>query len=622
MSREVIKGSQFAKANVIKSDFAELSKEQLQQLQELYEGAAAKLRQGELLSGVVISSDSNGVLVDVNYKSNGLIPRYEFTEAELKELKPGSPIEVILDELENAEGAVALSYEKARALKAWDRIIGFHNEGKAIQGVVTHTVKGGLSVDIGIPAFLPGSQVDIQRVVDFEQYVGRTITAEILKINKKRGNVIISRRKHLSEQRAEQRREAMQTLTENQIIQGQVKNITNYGVFIDIGGIDGLLHITDMTWGRISHPSEIVKIGETITVKVISIDKDNGKISLGIKQLNNNPWESIEQTIQEGKTIKGRVSSITDYGMFIEVQGGVEGLIHISEISWTERISDLNKYYRVNDVIEAKVVSIDKDNRRMSLSIKQLSPNPWEKIKERFKEGDRIKGKVTNITDFGIFIQLLPGIDGLAHISDLSWTEHIEHPSNLCKIGDELEAVILNVEEDSKKISLGIKQLSNDPWEKVETDFPVGTIFKGKAVKVANFGTFVKLPNGIEALVPNNEKDAAGKTVENKIEVGSEAEYRVASINKEERKINLSTQLEMTTEQPKVAKKVSAPKKAVSSKDKAEEKTATVKTERSSRSASRSNDRSERHETSSRIKSTLQMELERIQKENKENKEK
>ena len=608
MSKELIRPEQFSKAAVTKSDFAELSPAQLQELQELYEGAAAKLRQGELLSGVVIASDSNGVLVDVNYKSNGLISRYEFTDAELKELKPGSPIEVILDELENIDGVVALSYEKARALKAWDKIICLHNEGKPIQGLVTHTVKGGLSVDIGIPAFLPGSQVDIQRVVDFEQYVGRTITAEILKINKKRGNVIISRRKYLSEQRAEQRREAMQTLTENQIIQGQVKNITNYGVFIDIGGIDGLLHITDMTWGRVAHPSEVVKIGETITVKVISIDKDNGKISLGIKQLSDNPWENIEKTIQEGKTIQGRVSSITDYGMFVEVQGGVEGLIHISEISWTERISDLNKYYRVNEMVNAKVVSIDKDNRRMSLSIKQLSANPWEKIKEKFKEGDKIKGKVTNITDFGIFIQLMPGIDGLAHISDLSWTEHIEHPSNLCKIGDELDALILNVDEDSKKISLGIKQLSKDPWEKVDTQFPVGTVFSGKAVKAASFGIFVKIPNGIEALIPNSEKDASGKIIENKVEVGSEGQYRIVSINKEERKINLSSQLEVAPE-PAAAPKKAAPKKAVS-----KAKTADDKAGKSDRT-----ERAERRETSSgsSIKSTLQMELERIQKENK-----
>jgi len=605
MSKEFIKPEQFGRVIVAKSDFAELSAEQLQELRELYEGAAAKLRQGELLEGVVVANDTNGVLVDVNYKSNGIIPRFEFTEAELKELVPGAKIEVILDELENADGAVLLSYEKAKALKAWDKIIGFYNERKPIQGVVTHTVKGGLSVDIGIPAFLPGSQVDIQRVTDFEHFVGQTITTEILKINKKRGNVIISRRKYLSEQRAEQRREAMQTLTEGQIIQGQVKNITNYGVFIDIGGIDGLLHITDMTWGRISHPSEVVKIGETITVKVISIDKDNGKISLGIKQLSENPWETIEKTVQEGKVVQGRVSSITDYGMFVEVQGGVEGLIHISEISWTERISDLHKYYQVGNVVDAKVVSIDKDNRRMSLSIKQLSANPWEKIKEKFKVGDRIKGRITNITDFGIFIQLMPGIDGLAHISDLSWTEHIDHPSNLYKTGDEIQALILNIDEDSKKISLGIKQLSQDPWENIETKYPVGTIFKGRAVKNTNFGTFIKLPNGVEGLLPTAEKDANGKVVENKVEVGSEPEVRIATINKEDRKINLSSQLEpSTTVEAKPAPKRSAPAQT----KKGSEKTEARAPRQSSSSSSSSN-----------MKSSLQLELERIQKENKGN---
>ncbi len=592
MSKEVIKSSQFARANVLKDDFAQLSAEQLQELQALYDGAAARLRTGELLQGVVISVDSNGVLVDVDYKSNGMISRYEFTESELKELKPGSPIEVILDQLEDLAGAVTLSYEKAKALKAWDRIIALHNDGKPIQGLVTHTVKGGLSVDIGIPAFLPGSQVDIQRVTDFEHFVGQTVTMEILKINKKRGNVIVSRRKYLSEQRAEQRREAMQVLADGQIIQGQVKNITNYGVFIDIGGIDGLLHITDMTWGRIAHPSEMVKIGDTITVKVITIDKDNSKISLGMKQLTDNPWANIETIVQEGKVIKGRVSSITDYGMFIEVKGGVEGLIHISEISWTERISDLNKYYKVGDEVEAKVVSVDKENRRMSLSIKQLSGNPWETIKEKFKEGDKIAGKVTNVTDFGVFIQLMPGIDGLAHISDLSWTEHIEHPRNLYGVGDSVNAIILSIDETAKKISLGVKQLLEDPWSKVEADFPVGTIFTGKAVKVANFGTFIKLPNGIEALVPTTEKGPEGKVIENSLEVGKEYQFRIVSVNREERKINLSSQLEVVEVKPapkRVAPKKTEPKQAAAP----------------------------RKEAASTMKSTLQMELERLQKESK-----
>lgn len=595
MSKEVIRSEQFGRVNTPKDDFAQLSDAQIAELQELYDGATSKLKPGELLKGVVVSTDSNGVLVDVDYKSNGLISRYEFSENELKELKPGSKVEVILDQLEDADGVVLLSYEKAKALKAWDKITNLFNDGKPIQGVVTHTVKGGLSVDIGIPAFLPGSQVDIQRVVDFEQYVGQTVTADILKINRKRGNVIISRRKHLSEQRAEQRREAMQTLAQDQIIQGQVKNITNYGVFIDIGGIDGLLHITDMTWGRISHPSEMVKIGDTITVKVITIDKDNSKISLGMKQLSDNPWDNIEKTIKEGSDIKGRISSITDYGMFIEVQGGVEGLIHISEVSWTERISDLNKHYSVGDKVDAKVVSVDKDNRRMSLSIKQLASNPWETIKEKFSEGEKIKGKVTNITDFGVFIQLMPGIDGLAHISDLSWTEHIEHPRNLYSIEDPLEAIILGIDEDNKKISLGIKQLDKDPWENVEAELPVGTIFKGKAVKTANFGTFIKLPNGIEALVPSTEKGPNG-TIENSFEVGNEYEFRIASINKEERKINLSSQLDATIVPKQTA---AAPKKA-----------APKKTERK--------EAAPRREAPSTMKSALQLELEKLQKANKD----
>ena len=595
MSKEVIRSEQFGRVNTPKDDFAQLSDSQIAELQELYDGATSKLKPGELLKGVVVSTDSNGVLVDVDYKSNGLISRYEFSEGELKELKPGSQVEVILDQLEDADGVVLLSYEKAKALKAWDKITNLFNDGKPIQGVVTHTVKGGLSVDIGIPAFLPGSQVDIQRVVDFEQYVGQTVTADILKINRKRGNVIISRRKHLSEQRAEQRREAMQTLAQDQIIQGQVKNITNYGVFIDIGGIDGLLHITDMTWGRISHPSEMVKIGDTITVKVITIDKDNSKISLGMKQLSDNPWDNIEKTVKEGSDIKGKISSITDYGMFIEVQGGVEGLIHISEVSWTERISDLNKHYTPGDIVDAKVVSVDKDNRRMSLSIKQLASNPWETIKEKFSEGEKIKGKVTNITDFGVFIQLMPGIDGLAHISDLSWTEHIEHPKNLYSIEDPLEAIILGIDEDNKKISLGIKQLDKDPWENVEAELPVGTIFKGKAVKTANFGTFIKLPNGIEALVPSTEKGPNG-TIENSFEVGNEYEFRISSINKEERKINLSSQLDATTV-PKQA--AAAPKKA-----------APKKTERK--------EAAPRREAPSTMKSALQLELEKLQKANKD----
>jgi small subunit ribosomal protein S1 len=298
---------------------------------------------------------------------------------------------------------------------------------------VTHKVKGGLSVDIGIPAFLPGSQIDLQRVTDFDQYVGQTVTANIIKVNKKRGNVIISRRKFMHEQRADSRKKILEKLNVGETIQGIVKNITNYGAFIDIGGVDGLLHITDMTWGRIAHPSELLRLGETITVKVLSFDKDNEKISLGLKQLTGNPWSQLAATITVGSKIKGSISSITDYGLFVEVEKGVEGLVHISEISWTDRISNLADKYKVGQEIEALVVSLDKDNRRMSLSVKQLEKNPWDAIKEQFNIGDKVKGIISNITDFGIFVQLLPGVDGLVHISDLSWTEHIDHPADLQK---------------------------------------------------------------------------------------------------------------------------------------------------------------------------------------------
>ena len=543
MSKEFIRPEQFAKADVQQEDLVlELSPEQQQELEALYEGTLGSLNPGKLVTGKVVRADSDGVLVDIQYKSEGLIPRYEFNDQELKKFKAGDDIEVILDELESVDGNVVLSYEKAKALKAWSEIIKLFEEDKPVQGVVTHKVKGGLSVDIGIPAFLPGSQIDLQRVTNFDQYVGQTITANIIKINQKRGNVIISRRKHLSEQRSEARKQILDTLSEGQVLQGVVKNITNYGVFIDIGGVDGLLHITDMTWGRISHPSELVRIGDTITVKVLSFDKDNEKISLGLKQLEDNPWQQLGEDVKPGARIKGKISSITDYGLFVEVAKGIEGLAHISEISWTDRINDLNKQFKVGDEIEVLVVSLDKENRRMSLSVKQLEKNPWEAISEKFNVGDKIKGKISNITDFGIFVQLIPGIDGLVHISDLSWTEHVEHPADMFKKGDEVEAVILGIDKENKKVSLGIKQLTEDPWNTIEEQYPVGKIVEGEVSKITNFGAFVKLPTGIEGLVHISEFD--GQNIEDVLKVGQKQQFRVIHTNKAEHKIGLSPKLE------------------------------------------------------------------------------
>ncbi|HTM06677.1 MAG TPA: S1 RNA-binding domain-containing protein, partial [Patescibacteria group bacterium] len=351
--------------------------------------------------------------------------------------------------------------------------------------------------------------------------------------------------KYLNDQRSEVRKQILDTLKQGQIIQGVVKNITNYGVFVDIGGVDGLLHITDMTWGRIAHPTELVKIGDVISVKVLSFDETNQKISLGLKQLSANPWEQIAQSLKVGDKLKGRISSITDYGLFVEVAKDIEGLIHISEISWTDRIADLKDRYHVGDTIEALVVSLDIENRRMSLSIKRLEKNPWKVVGEQFTAGQKVKGKITNITDFGIFVELLPGIDGLVHISDLSWTEHIQHPSDRYSIGQEVEAVVLGVDIDNKKVSLGVKQLIEDPWSMVEKQYTAGTIVEGKVSKIANFGAFIRLPSGIEGLIHNTTlTQDEGKKAEQFFKIGDTRQFRVININKEEHKLGLSTSLE------------------------------------------------------------------------------
>ena len=603
MSKEFIKPKQFARADVVSTDQGfTLSAEQLKDMQELYDGTVGKFSTGQLITGKILEVDGSGVLVDIDYKSNGFIPSYEFPEHELKALQVGSDIEVMIDEIENVNGDVVLSYEQAKAVKAWDRIAKLQEAGLPVEGMVLHKVKGGLSVDVGIPAFLPGSQVDLHRVTDFDQYVGQMVTAEIIKINKKRGNIIISRRKFLAERRDESRKVVLGSLEVGKVIEGVVKNITNYGVFIDVGGVDGLLHITDMTWGRISHPSEIVKIGETIKVKVLSIDKENFKVSLGMKQMDQNPWQSLDAAVQVGSRVKGKVASITDYGVFVEIQKGVEGLIHISEISWTDRISNLQDRFTVGQEVEALVVSLDVDNRRMSLSIKQLEKNPWTAVGEDFKAGQTIKGVISNVTDFGIFVQLMPGVDGLVHVSDLSWTEHIEHPGDLYKRGDKIEAVIISIDEDSKKVALGIKQLKQDPWKTVETDFPVESIVKGTVTKITNYGAFVKLSTGIEGLIYNSE------LVEQKdepVKAGQERELRVINASAEERKLGLSLALEAK----KVEKKeVAAPAAATSAPTLAPKKkaatTAAPKKESQSSASLHTNE-------GSKAKSAFQLELER-----------
>lgn len=523
----------------------EISDAQKQELDALYDDISGKFEIGKVVKGKVLSREGSGVLVSIEYKSDGLVPNYEFSDYELKKLASGVEIDVLLDRLEDENGIVVLSYQKAKALKAWDKISELAAAEEPVRGVVTHKVKGGLSVDVGIPAFLPGSQIDVQRVTDFDQFVGQEVVCKILKVNKKRGNVIISRRKYIEEQRSEDKKKALETITEEQVLQGIVKNITSYGVFVDVGGIDGLLHITDMSWGRIAHPSELVSIGDTITVKVISFDKMHEKISLGMKQLTPNPWEHVDEKYPVGNKITGKVSSITDYGLFIEVEKGVEGLVHISEISWTERINNLGKHFAVADSVEALVVALDKENRRMSLSVKQLSEDPWKAVSERFKIGDKINGTISNITDFGLFVQLMEGVDGLVHISDLSWTDHVSHPGERYKKGDGVEAVILSIDPDNRKVSLGIKQLDKDPWSNVAEEYAIGSVVQGTISKITNFGAFVKLPSGIEGLVHISElSDKEVEKVEDILKIGESKEFRVIKVSPDERKLGLSLRSE------------------------------------------------------------------------------
>lgn len=554
MSKKVLSAQQFSRVSPLATDGGiTLTPQQEQELASLYEGALGNYKQGSLAEGKVVAVTSDGVLVDIGFKSDGTIPLYEFSEEDIKKIAVGTPIEVIIEDLEDANGVVVLSFEKAKAARAWSTIMKLFEENKPVEGIVTHKVKGGLNVDIsGVPAFLPGSQVDVQRVADFDTYLKQSVTAYIIKVNPKRGNVIISRRKYLSEQRADARKKVMDTIHVGDVIQGVVKNITNYGAFVDIGGVDGLLHITDMAWTRIAHPSEMLKIGDTISVKVLTLDPVNEKISLGIKQLAGNPWEQLSRDISIGSTVKGTISSIADYGLFVTVAKGVEGLIHISEVSWTERISDLHKYYKVGDTIEARVVSLDTENRRMSLSVKQLGKNPWDVIAETLKVGQVISGSVSNVVDFGIFVQVAPGIDGLVHVADFSWTEHVKHPADVYKKGDMVQAVVTDINTQKKKISLSIKQLQQNPWDTIEERYAIGAIVEGEITKITDFGAFVRLPDGIEGLVHVSELvNEQGENVQGQLAVGQRVKLRVLKVSREEQKLGLSMRLDGTRDVPK-----------------------------------------------------------------------
>jgi small subunit ribosomal protein S1 len=518
----------------------------------MYEDSFGQFKEGEVVTGVITAVDKDLVLVDIGYKSEGQIRINEFrAEDGTITAKVGDRVEVMVEWWDDEDERVILSKEKAANIKVWDNIKKCHDEDGTIRGVITSRVKGGFSVDIGVPAFLPGSQADLRPIRNLDDMVGKTYDFKILKYNRKRSNIVLSRRVLLEKERESKRAATLSSIHEGKVLTGIVKNITEYGVFVDLGGVDGLLHITDISWGRVKHPSDLFKIGDQITVKVLNLDLEKERVSLGMKQLAADPWSVASQKYPVGSRVTGRVVSLTDYGAFVELEEGIEGLIHVSEMSWTRKVRHPSKVVSIGEEVDAVVLDIKPDARRISLGMKQVAPNPWDVIAEKYPEGTTIEGKIKNITDFGIFIGIDEGIDGLVHISDLSWTNRIKHPSELYKKGDVVQAIVLDIEKDNERFSLGIKQLQEDPWKTVGARYRVGSEITGTITNVTDFGVFVELEEGIEGLVHVSEISKEKiKTPVGKFNVGDVITAKVMTINSDERRIGLSIKrLEMDHEQ-------------------------------------------------------------------------
>ena len=503
------------------------------------EGSIASMEVGQILKGAIVELTPDFVIVDVGLKSEGLIPVNEF--ADPSELTLGSEIEVYLDRTEGDDGQIVLSREKARRQRQWEYILEHCEEGSIVNGKVIRKVKGGLMVDIGMEAFLPGSQIDNKRIKNIDEYLDKTFDFKILKINVERKNIVVSRRELLEEERSSKKAELLEEIQEGELRKGTVKNITDFGVFLDLDGIDGLLHITDMTWKRIKHPSEMVQLNDVLEVVILHIDKEKGRVALGLKQKEANPWEEIEKKYPPGTHITGKIVNLVPYGAFIEIEPGIEGLIHVSEMSWVKNVTDPSEIVNKGDDLEAVVLSVQKEDGKISLGIKQTEKNPWEDVEQKYPVGSTVNAEIRNLTNYGAFVELEPGIDGLIHISDLSWIKKVSHPSEVLKKGDSIEAVILSVDKESKKITLGIKQLSNNPWESIEKTLPIGSIVKGIVTKLTAFGAFIQLENGIEGLVHVTElSDQAFGKVEEVVNVGDEVTAKVIKLDPEHKKISLS----------------------------------------------------------------------------------
>ena len=497
--------------------------------------------EGEIVSGTVVHVGRDAVVVDIGGKSEGVIPLREFSgpTGEVT-VKAGDPVDVFIESRENDDGLVTLSKEKADKMKVWDEISNACEADELIEGTISQRVKGGLSVTIrgGVKAFLPGSQVDLRPIRNLDKLIGQTYKFKVIKFNKKRGNIVLSRRVLLERERDEMKQKTLETLTEGMVVKGTIKNITEYGAFVDLGGIDGLLHITDMSWGRVNHPSEVFQVGDEVTVKVLKYNAETERVSLGLKQTQEDPWNTAEEMFPPGKKVTGKVMSITDYGAFVELRPGIEGLIHVSEMSWTKKVKHPSKLLEVGQEVECQVLEVDARAKRISLGLKQLEPDPWMLFTDKYHPGDKIQGKVRSITDYGVFVGIEEGVDGMVHKSDLSWSVRVNNPADLHKKGDDVEAIILSINHDEKKVSLGIKQLWDDPWPSMLTEFPMGRVFDdATVVNLVDYGLFVKLRDGVEGYIP---KDDMVEVEGQKLKTGDAVKCEVTSVDTVDRRLFLT----------------------------------------------------------------------------------
>ncbi|MEI6032935.1 MAG: 30S ribosomal protein S1 [Verrucomicrobiae bacterium] len=508
-------------------------------LQDLIASSIKNYREGSIVKGHILEIRNREFLVDIGYKSEGVIPASEFEDPD--EVEIGDEIEVLLERLENDEGMVVLSKEKAAQRQNWEKIVGVFKGDGLIKGKVRSVVKGGLIVNVGVEAFLPASQIDIIPPKDLQQFVGNIYDFKIVKINEDRKNVVLSRREIIEQERSEKRQAFLSGVSIGDKINGTVKNITDFGAFVDLDGIDGLLHVTDMSWARLNHPGELLKVGQLLEVQVLDINKEKERVSLGLKQMQANPWDRIEERFPVGQKVSGKITNLMPYGAFVQIEEGVEGLIHVSELSWTKRIARPSDVLTMGQLVEAIVLGVNKDEQKISLGVRQLEPNPWDEIELRYMIGKQVKGKVRNMTAYGAFVELEEGIDGMIHVSDLSWTRKINHPSEMLKKGDELEAVVIDIDKANQRISLGTKQLDTDPWKEIDTRFRIGDLVKGTVTKLTNFGAFVQLQDDIDGLVHISQisEDRVEK-VKDVLKVGQEVEARVIKVDKAERRIGLS----------------------------------------------------------------------------------